>query len=281
MNSLKKNTANQIFLKKISLEDIISNLLKNFVNIAIFGIFGLFIGVIFLFFAEEKFEAKAYVKVAQIKIGKNFEDPRGNNLEDPSQLIVRMKMPTNYKTDTIENCSLINNENLQQQLSEKISFSLVKGAPSLLEIAVRDTSKKSAYTCINAVFLLVKDTQKLILKPILNQAEIRRKEYEKLIDENLKILSMHNGYELDSIKNIIISRDKVNLYLEELINIKLFIDSSDLFETQLISPIYVIDKPVYPKKFMVLIISFLAGFLLGFVGITLYFIYKCREVKNF
>ena len=262
-NNWSSNQPNSIE-DEISIKDIIDFLIEHWKTILGFGVAGLITALMFAFLMPSQYEAKAQIKMAQIGVNNNNNvNPLGVNIEEPALLIARMKLPTSYDHITIERCGLNGEKDAAEVLAKKVKLSVVKGAPSVVDLSIQAESKELADTCVAATFDLIKQTQKAIAEPFIIEAKSKLSEYQKRLDDSRSVMLRADKSGAALSAAYLATRDEVKYLMDEVIRLQDFITSGDTRMTQLTAPIYAIDHPVFPKKHLTVIVGLMAGLFLG------------------
>lgn len=222
--------------------------------------FGLFAAIAYLMFAPKTFEAIAQVKMAQIS-NSNPANPFGVVVEEPSTLIARMRMPTNYKDNTVKACGLQDDDNAAESLAKGIVFLLPKGLSNAIEFKVRASSPEGAYDCANAVVEQIVKMQSEYAKPLLEEAKTKLVQDNERIESSKRLIAVSKSG-LSS-ATYLSARDEIAYYLADREKMLDLINSIQGRGARLISPIYVPAKAVFPDKKISLMVGLCVGFFLG------------------
>lgn len=260
---------------EINLKELWSTLLKFKKKIILLTGSITFIAGAYAFITKPVYEAKAVLEIGLYSNTNTNTQVNTNWIENPSTVLKKIEM--NY----------IENRNPEEKVwLDKISF--VKGTQNLLELSVLGFSKESATAylkeieasistrhqeLIDAYIDSVKmkienlNTQKaelLIEKERLGEELNRKSTYiEKFVKENPAVAAVYsidlNNYtvELKNLKNSIYT---INNQLNDL---KLDISSKNLKATELIDKITTSDRPVKPKKVLIIVVGFVTGIILS------------------
>jgi len=230
---------------------------------------------VYAFITKPLYEAKAVLEIGLYSNSNTNTNMNANWIENPSTVLKKIEI--NY----------IENRKPEEKVwLDKISF--VKGTQNLLELSVLGFSKESATAylkeieasisarhqrLIDAYIDSVKmkienlNTQKaelLMEKEQLGEELNKKSNYiEKFVKENPAVAAVYsielNNYtvELKHLKNSIYT---INNQLNDL---KLDISSKNLKVTELIDKITVNDRPVKPKKVLMILVGFVTGLILS------------------
>jgi capsular polysaccharide biosynthesis protein len=252
---------------EISLKEIIGFLIESWKIIAAVGLLGLLSAVIFIFVTPSQYEATAQIQMAQISISNNNNNntnPLGVNLEDPTTLIARMKLPTAFSEKEVQACGLKKTKFSTEDLAKDVvKLTVVKGVSSLVELRIRAESKEEALACAQAIFENIKDSQHAIMKPYIEEAKTLLLKYQVRLNDAQSVIARadKSGQALSAV--YLANRDELKYLSDEAIRLNAIIAAGDARHTKLVSPIYASNKPVFPKNAMSLILGLLAGLFLG------------------
>lgn len=282
MSNQVTNSSNEINSQnnhndEISLSDVIEFFRSSWKLIISMGLIGLVIGIFFLFFAPKQYEAVGQIQMSQLGPkggGRDILNPDGVNVEDPVLLIARFKLPSTYTSAEIEACGLKNQDDgSYESLAEVVKISPLKPTTTVVELKIKKSSPGLAKSCLEAIFERIKQTQEAIKEPYLIKARMKivssvsKQSSAKLILDRAD----KSGSALSAI--YLSTRDEVKALQDEISILEGFIAYGEMHRTKLISPIYVSERPVSPKRKITIVFSLLAGL---FVGILVAFIIKYK-----
>lgn len=248
--------------RDFSLMDILCFLKKTWKTISFTSALGLILSLFYLAFAPSKFEAVAQVAMAQIASSNNFS-PIGVNIEEPALLMARLSSPTSFPLQTISACSLIGDEDSATKLARSIKAITLKAVPNVIEVKVVRSSPEEAKLCAYAIFELIKSTQALIVAPYIEDAKVR------LLDANERLSRANDlltkSYASGSARGgaYLLARDEIRPLLDEIALLNNVVTSNQSRATRLITPIYVSDEPISPKRRIALAMGLFGGIFLG------------------
>lgn len=189
MSELPNNQSNQSLEDEISIKDIIDFLTESWKQIVAMGVIGILGALGFVFVVPSQYEATAQIKMAQIDNNNNNNNtntntnPLGVNLESPSLLVARLKLPSSYSEAQIKACGLENKKYPAEELAELAKFSVLKGVDSIVELRIRHQSKNQAIICTQALFDHVRESQAQIMKPYIEEAKTLLLKYQVRLQE--------------------------------------------------------------------------------------------------
>jgi len=203
------------------------------------------IGGIFLFFCPAQWEAIGYVRVGQIT---------NSNIESISAAMTRASSPPTIKL-ILQNMKLADNEEDIKKLQSRLQLRKIDDRTFLIKVRANDRvlAQKSTQ---NIVDELVRQ-HKIIIKPIIQNFEEDIKQTANEQPEIKKWLSNNLGFSG--------KLQDGELTLRRIISLQMLLRPPATEPTSLMIPIYVSDKPVFPKTSMVLAISVLLGLVTGFI----------------
>ena len=245
---------------EISLLDILIFLRGAWKSIVLMGLLGLAISATYLLLTPNQFEAVANIAMGRIASS-------GANIEEPVALINRMSLPSSFDATVIASCGLQESTNLAAQLSKAIKLSIPKGVANVVELKVTRPSPELAQACAASVFDVIAKSQAQMIGPLAQATKASNSARLTKVDERLTqdkvllakaeqprgVLSPTYFSILTEIRTLEDEREKLTAS----------IDAKDVQSANLQSPIYVADKPVYPKKLISLLAGLMGGLFLG------------------
>jgi capsular polysaccharide biosynthesis protein len=274
---MSEQSFNSMQEDEISLRDMIDFLVESWKTIVLTGILGVFSSVAYLWVTPNQYLATAQIQMAQISAIKNNTNPLGINIEEPSLLIARFKLPSNYSTQEIVACNFESSKSPFEALATAAKFSAVKGVESIIELKITRDSKEVAIACGQSLFNNIKDSQNKIIKPYIEEAKTLLVKYQDRLANSQTMVSRADKSGAALSAAYLASRDEVKFLTDEIFRLNAFIVSADSKQAKLVSPIYAYDDPVYPKKTISLIVGLIVGLFLGLLlayGKKNYTVYK-------
>lgn len=252
--------------EEISLLDILLFLRRSWIIIAVFGVLGLAIAIIYLLIVPKQYQAIAQIQMAQISTAANNNNninPLGINIEEPSLLIARMSFPTSFTPETTAACSLGGKENSASILTKSIRLSQPKGVPNVVELKTTASNPDLAQQCANAIFELIKTSQNKIVSPYIAEAKIKLADDEARLAKakDLVLKADKSGSVMSAA--YLSTRDEIRYLLDEITALQNVVASNTNRATRLVAPIYTSDAPISPKKQVTLASGLLGGLFLG------------------
>ncbi len=250
---------------EISIKDIIDFFIESWKTILLTTILGLLGASAYVWLTPNTYEGAMQVQMAQLAsgTGNNNVSPLGINMEDPLVLIARLKMPSIYDQANIDACSLTGKPNAPEILAKKVNSTQLKGNNSVVEVKIQDASVKQVAQCLENIFEKIRTTQNAIKEPFLNEAKQKVITYEAKLKESKSVIARADKSSSALSAAYLATRDEVRQLTDEIVYLNNFIAAGESRRAKLISPIYVSDRPVSPKKLIGLIIGLLAGIFLG------------------
>ncbi|EDM23200.1 Wzz/FepE/Etk N-terminal domain-containing protein [Caminibacter mediatlanticus] len=258
---------------EIDLKDLIKTILRYKKFIFIFTFFITFLAGLYVYFKKPIYEIKANLQAGYIN---KWNEDRiiKEYFYNPNALIVYIKNTyDNSKNDKIK--------------YPKVFVSLVKNTKDILNIKIDDFSNERAINYLNE-----------ILKDINSKENAKIDMYKKIINQKIKILQeskkqllINKQNYLNKIKSINDSQIISNLLQaiadiqkqvlsinEKIINLKSQLSPLNIIKTQIIGKIEKSNKPVKPKKTLIIIVAFITGLILSIF--LVFFIEFIRSLKE-
>jgi len=178
-----------------------------------------------------------------------------------------MSLPSSFDAAVITSCGLQDSGNLAAQLSKAIKLSIPKGVANVVELKVTRPSPELAQACAASVFDVIAKSQAQMIGPLAEANKTRNSDRLVKVQDRLAqdkallskaeqprgVLSPTYFSILTEIRTLEDERDKLSAS----------IDVMGVQTANLQSPIYVADKPVYPKKLISLLAGLMGGLFLG------------------
>lgn len=247
---------------EISLLDILEFLKNSWKSIAGFAIAGLLGGIGYLVVTPPMYEATAQIRMAQIS-QINSANPFGVTIEDPNSLIARMQFPTNYSAQVIGACDYQDRAQAALALSKNVKLTIPKGAVNTVELKFLAPSAQTAENCAQAIFMQAVTLQDQLSKAFVKEAITKLAADNERIEAAKKLIAKldQSGGAISAA--YLSARDELTFFLTDREKMVDLINSVRDRGTSLVSPIYVTEKPVFPKKVMSLVAGLLGGLVLG------------------
>jgi capsular polysaccharide biosynthesis protein len=257
---------NPSYENEISLKDIIDFLVESWKSIIITGLLGVLASGSYLIITPNQYQAIAQIQMAQISGNNNNNNninPLGVNIEEPNLLMARLKLPTTYSAEVIKACGFGNASLPAESLASSAKFSTVKGVGSMIELKINSVSKEMAISCAQVLFESIRNSQNQIIKPYIEESKVLLVKYENRLANSQSLITRADKSGAALSAAYLANRDEVKFLTEEILRLNTFITSVDTRQAKLVSPIYVSDFPVFPKKIISLIIGLMVGLFLG------------------
>lgn len=253
---------NQPLEGEVTLKEIIEFLLDSWKVIACLVLCGLLVSIVYLTITPNQYEATAQIQMSQISVNSN-SNSLGVNIEDPNLLIARLKLPSTYSAVEIKACGLDQMKSPAETLVNMLKVASVNGVSSTVELRVRMKSKEQSLQCAQAIFENIRESQNKIIKPYIEEANaLLLKHQNRLREIRALISSIEKSRETFPALDLL-QGDEVRFLNNEIARLNSFIVAGGLRQAKLVSPIYVSEEPVFPKKKTTLILGLLIGLFLG------------------
>lgn len=264
MSSVDSNPSTE---EEISLAQIIQFLRGAWKTVLLSAILGLLGSIGYLFITPNQYEATAQIKMAQISLT-NPTNPFGITVEEPNSLIARMQLPTNYSSQAVAACDYQDKPQALLALSKAVKLTIPKGLTNTVELKVFSLSPQVAQTCAQAIIDQIAALQAQFAKPFVEEAKLKLAQDNERIDAARKLLARADQSGSAMSATYLAARDELTYFLTDREKMLDLINSVDKRGAHLISPIYISEKPVSPKKLISLLAGLLTGIMFGF-GVAL------------
>jgi len=278
---MSEQSFNQPLEDEISLKDIIDFLVESWKSILATGVLGVLAAGTYIAVTPNQYEATAQIEMARINSNNNNNNsnPLGSNIEDPNLLIARMKLPSSYDQASIVACGYEGKKQAAEGLAKMIKLSLAKGT-QMVELKATGLSQEQATQCAQSVFNNIKQSQKMIADPIIEEAKTKLVRHTTRLQEAQTFISKADKSGSSMSAAYLSTRDEVKYLTDEVIRLNDLISSASSRQTKLVSPIYAPENKVSPKRAIALVGGLMGGLLLGLVlmmGLRAYRSYKASS----
>lgn len=219
----------------------------------------------FLLAAPAQYEATVLIQSARVV---------GIDVEPPVQLLERLKFPTFY-TDAVLKACAEDSANAQLVLAAAVKPTVVKGN-SLIQLNYRASSGELARRCLESVLAQLVATQSALAEPRIANAKEQlaltqqqlgdAEKYQALIDKRAMTMDVNDAKFSQSMVFMSAALNKK----EEIAKLRKSVaeQSTQLLEpltqeARLLEPIYVSERPVFPKKTVTAAGGLIGGLVLG------------------
>jgi capsular polysaccharide biosynthesis protein len=246
---------------------------RSYKDLVIGAVIGILCASTYVLIAPNRYEAVAKIYMAQMISQSNINNSGSNNtqlvnVEDPNLLTARFSSPSSYTEKLLEVCAVGNQfHGGLKILSEIIKLSPLKGVPSVVELKVLAASPEVALACANETFDLVRVTQTLMVKPYIESIQAKLVEKEQLLAANKELLVRADKSGGIAIGAVYLStKDEIHYLQDQIAGLQAIEESINNNPTHLVSPAYVSNVPVSPKKLAICFVGLLGGIFLGILS---------------
>jgi capsular polysaccharide biosynthesis protein len=249
---------------EISFKDIVDFLVESWKAIVLAGILGMLGAVAFIWVTPNQYQATAQIQMAQISNNNNNNNNNllGVNVEDPNLLIARMKLPSSYSQESVKACGYESKQTPLEGLAKMVKLSLIKGT-QMVELKVLGLSQIQAVQCAESIVETIKQSQKIIADPIIEDTQLKLAKYSQRLQEAQSFILRADKSGSSMSAAYLSTRDEVKFLTDETIRLNDLITSANSRQTKLVSPVYSSENKVSPKRAIALIVGLFTGLFLG------------------
>lgn len=251
---------------EINLWELLEHLKSGWQWVAGGGASGLASAIVLAAFIPAQYEATVVVQPATI--GMIVASTTTTTTVEPvAQTLERLKLVTFYSDDIVKACDA----DSAKDLANSVKVNLVKGN-NLLSISYRAETAALANACMNKIVTQLTQSQTAIAAPLIKELQDQQTSTKQQIDDAERFLaagekratSSPGSNELSTL--MMLKREDLTklqkLYREQRIQL-----TEPLTQPmKLLEPIYVPEKPVAPKKLMIIAGSLIGGMLIGLLA---------------
>lgn len=232
--------------------------------IVLFVVLGLIFAIGYIYVIPSQYEVIAHIRLAQL----NFSlpsAPMGTLVEDQNSLLARLKFPSNYSSSTVKACGYEGKAEPALALANDLKFSIIRGTVNNIELRLFSPSVEKATECAYALVAQIGIMQKDIINSYVEEAKSRLLIDNERLDSARRIIAKadQSGNAFSAVT--LAARDEVTFFLVEREKKMALIRSAEQFDTKLSAPLYVSQKPVFPKKLIVLSLGLFGGIFFGII----------------
>jgi uncharacterized protein involved in exopolysaccharide biosynthesis len=257
---------NQPLEDEISLKDIIDFLSESWKEIALSGIVGGLLATGYVFITPPQYQAVANIQVARVA---------GSDVEAPSTLVEKLKMPMYYSTESYSACNVMDTIEPGAVIAKNIKPTLSKTAP-IISFSFKEDSPDSAKKCLESVLNDVRKSQNLLAKPILESKKNQLTNLKQKLDSAERIIknlpNENSNFDFTDSKFSVftlllatsLSREnEIKDLLNQINDLEIALSEPVTRETFLTTPIYSPKQKVSPKRALILMGGLVTGLFLG------------------
>ena len=247
---------------EISLLEIVDFFRESWKQILVSGIVGGTLGVGYALISPSIYKATANIQVAKVA---------GSDVETPSILVEKLKMPMYYTQSTFTACNVMEREEPGDAIAKGLKPTLSKNAP-IISITYKEKSTEDAKKCLEGVLNDIPTNQNILAKPILesrNNQLANLKQKLESAEKILKILSTKNtNFDFSDSKfsasslllaTTLNKENEVKDLLTKISDLEIALAEPQTKEAFLTTPIYAPSARVEPKRTMIVLLGGIAG----------------------
>ncbi len=263
---MSEQSFNQPLDDEISIKDIIDFLSESWKVMALSGIVGGLLATGYAFITPPKYQATANIQVAKVA---------GSDVEDPSMLVEKLKMPMYYSTESYLACNVMDSIEPGAVIANNLKPVLSKTAP-IVSFSYKEDSPMNAQKCLESVLNDIKMNHNLLAKPILESKKNQLIILKQKLDAAERVINVlpKEGVSFDfsetkfSASSFLLAtalnKENEIINLRSQINdFKISLTEPQTKETFLTTPIYASKQKVSPKRTLILMGGLATGLFLG------------------
>jgi uncharacterized protein involved in exopolysaccharide biosynthesis len=263
---MSEQSFNQPLEDEISLKDIIDFLSDSWKAIALSGIVGGLLAAGYAFITPSKSQVSAYIQVAKVA---------GSEVEAPSLLLEKLKMPMYYSAESLSACNVMEMIESGEAIAKNLKPILSKNAP-IISVSYIQESREVAQKCLESIFNDVRNNQNLLTKPIIESKRNQLTNLKQKLDATEKLIKILPKQSLNFdfsdtkfsastllLATTLIKENELSYFRAQINDLEFSLMEPLTKEAFLITPIYVPKQKVSPNRTLILIGGVVSGLFLG------------------
>jgi uncharacterized protein involved in exopolysaccharide biosynthesis len=247
---------------ELSLTEVIDFFRESWKQILVSGIIGGTLGVGYALISPSIYQATANIQVAKVA---------GSDVETPSVLVEKLKMPMYYTQSTFTACNVVERAEPGDAIAKGLKPTLSKNAP-IISITYKEKSTEDAKKCLEGVLNDIRTNQNILAKPILetrNNQLANLKQKLESAEKISKILSTKNpNFDFSDSKfsastlllaTTLNKENEVKDLRTQISDLEIALAEPQTKEAFLTTPIYAPSARVEPKRTMIVLLGGIAG----------------------
>jgi uncharacterized protein involved in exopolysaccharide biosynthesis len=247
---------------EISLLYIVDFFRESWKQILVSGIVGGTLGVGYALISPSIYQATANITVAKVA---------GSDVETPSVLVEKLKMPMYYTQSTFTACNVMDRSEPGDAIAKGLKPTLLKNA-QMISITYKEKSTEDAKKCLEGVLSDIRTNQNILAKPILenkNNQLTNLKQKLESAEKFLKILRTKNpNFDFSDSKfsasllllaTTLNKENEVNDLRTQISDLEIALAEPQTKEAFLTTPIYAPSARVEPKRSRIVLLGGIAG----------------------
>jgi capsular polysaccharide biosynthesis protein len=267
---------------EISLIDIIRFFIENGRTILFGGLLGLLAAILFLLITKPQYEGTMQIQMAQISSNEELGVESGN-VEEASSLIARLAIPSSFSDQNIIDCAFQGKSSGDGALalSRILKSTPVKGVPNLVEIKIKRSSTVEVKNCLESIFSTIKSSQDKISEPLLLRAAELIKQKQGALDEAKQFLIESEKSQKAFSAVYLLTRDQIMNFNSDINSLQNFVNFNESRSTKMVAPVYVSEKPAFPKRNISILVGIFGGLFLGIAFVLVrQFIAQFQQISH-
>jgi hypothetical protein len=244
----------------VDLDDVLLFIKNYYKTVLLFGVFGVFISVVYLAITPNIYEARQLIVLARI-VPHTPTVISGSSIEGAKQLIDRITHPSSITKEDTNACGSSIGFDTKSKASIIIQASTSQAFQDAIEISVLANSSALAFSCAEHYFVKIRNSQDQLINTIIKNIR------NNLDRENAKLAEINNIMQSSIFENqsltliYILSRVAVSDLIERINSYENIINN--VKHTHRFGEIKLSSSPVLPNNRKTLVSGLAGGLLLG------------------
>ena len=256
--------------EEISLKDMMHSFKRNWKRVVFCGVAGLLLSSAYVIVAPREYGAIWQMQMAQINNSNSSSNSSSSsssssslsNIEEPAALIERLRFSPTYPVETLQQCGMQKDEEVDAYLNKKLEVQTIKNLTKLVQFKYLANSPAQAKQCAEAIVTMIATQQRSLIEESLAGRQAQLVNYQATLMEEQRKLEKKEKSEL-VIFSYLAKREKLNWLRSRIDALQEEASLSQMHPSKLTAPISVPSKPISPKVRLVLLFGISLGLMLG------------------
>lgn len=211
---------------------------------------------IYLSITDKKFETRFQLELSRFN---------GQLVETPEEIVQRLKLPTAYTAEVLDQCELAGEKIFRDFLNGRLKISKDKSIASAVELTVTGSSPEKSRLCAEEIFTMIAAQQSDMIDRALIGPRLQLAQYQQSLENTLTQLGKIKNSEIGNFSYLVL-QDNIAALRGKVDTIQSAILAAHTYPARLPYSMYTPNKPSSPKVLLVILLALLAGLFTGIMA---------------